>query len=140
MAVAEAGWAELPMELLNLISERINDEIDFIRFRSVCSTWRSSTIPYHDPILPFKVPLSKYNKSSFCYLSKCSYFLIKPSPQQQQEQTLVRHHPWLIRIAKNSIGKMKLLHPHFLLPFHPIFIQLVLISSNSPSSIWELVS
>jgi GMP synthase PP-ATPase subunit len=33
MAVAEAGWAELPMELLNLISERINDEIDFIRFR-----------------------------------------------------------------------------------------------------------
>jgi hypothetical protein len=138
MAVAEPDWSELPKDLLYLISQRTDDEIDFIHFRSVCSTWRSSTIPYHDHILPFKVPL--LDNKSFSYLLKGSYFLIKPSPQQQQEQTLVHHHPWLIRIAKNSIGKMKLLHPHFLLPFHPIFIQLVLISSNSPSSIWELVS
>ncbi|GAU12656.1 hypothetical protein TSUD_121480 [Trifolium subterraneum] len=121
MAVAEADWSELPKDLLNLILNRLDNEIDLIRFRSICSTWRSSTIPYHDHILPFKVPLLRYNKSSYCYLFKCSRFLIKPSPQQQQrqqqEQTLV-HRPWLIQIAKKSTGKTKLLNPDLLPPFY----------------------
>ncbi|RHN50453.1 putative F-box domain-containing protein [Medicago truncatula] len=41
--MAAVDWSKLPTELLNLISQRIDDEIDFIRFRSTCSTWRSST-------------------------------------------------------------------------------------------------
>jgi hypothetical protein len=103
MAVAEPDWSELPKDLLYLISQRTDNEIDFIHFRSVCSTWRSSTIPYHDHILPFKVPL--LDNKSFSYLLKGSYFLIKPSPhqQQQQEQTLV-HRPWMIGIGKNLSG------------------------------------
>ncbi|MCI02024.1 F-box protein, partial [Trifolium medium] len=60
MAVA-ADWSELPKDLLNLISERIDNEIDFIRFRSICSSWRSSSIVnHHTNILPFKFPLLKY--------------------------------------------------------------------------------
>jgi hypothetical protein len=117
MAVVAADWSELPKDLLYLISQRIDNEIDLIRFRSICSTWRSSTIPYHDHILQFKVPIAKYKKSYFCYLSNRSHFLIKPSPQQQQKKTLV-HRPWLMRISKNSTGKTKLLHPQLLPPFH----------------------
>jgi hypothetical protein len=129
MAVAKAGWSELPIELLNLISERLDDKIDIIRFRSICSTWRSSTIPNHHHHLPFKLPRSK--QLSFVYLSKCSHFLIKPSPQtqQQQEQTLVRH-PWLIQISKNTTGKLQLLLPHLISPsyFHSTHLDFIQLS------------
>ncbi|KAK2440334.1 hypothetical protein QL285_011757 [Trifolium repens] len=111
--MAEADWSELPKDLLDLISERIDNEIDLIRFRSICSTWRSSTIPIHRHILPFKFPLPKLpfaidsinnSDTSFCYLSKRSLFLIKPP---QQDQTLIRR-PWLVKITQNSSGKTRL--------------------------------
>jgi hypothetical protein len=49
----------------------------------------------------------KYNDSinrndtifQFSYLSKRSLFLIKPPPQHQQDQTLIR--PWLVRITQD---------------------------------------
>jgi hypothetical protein len=119
--MAAPNWSELPCELLNLISQHFDIEIDLIRFRSVCSNWRSSSIPnHHTNILPFKFPLPNYpfnfdsiinnNINSFCYLSKRITFLIKPPPQQQQQdQTLIR--PWLIRITQNSSGKIKLFQP-----------------------------
>ncbi|CAJ2639142.1 unnamed protein product [Trifolium pratense] len=95
MAVV-ADWSQLPKDLLNLISERIDNKFDFIRFRSVCSSWRSFSIPNHHHIsLPFKFPNLKYKRN---------IFLIK-APQQQDE-TLIR--PWLIRVTQNSSGKIKL--------------------------------
>jgi len=112
-SLSEADWSKLHKDLLSLISERLNNELDLTRFRSVCSTWRSS-VSNHHRILPFKLPLHKYpqpNKiysniktsSSSCFLSKHSFFLIKPPPQQEQT-----HHPWLIRITQNSRGQTKL--------------------------------
>jgi len=127
-----ADWSELPTELLHLISERIDTEIDLIRFRSVCSNWRSSSIPkHHLNILPFKFPLFKFRSLSdsinnnntlpFCYLSKRSLFLIKP-PQQQ-------HRPWLIRVTQKSLGKTKLSQPSlisfdfpYVLDFNPLSV------------------
>ncbi|MCH82902.1 F-box protein [Trifolium medium] len=123
---AKSDWSELPKDLLNLISQQINNEVDLIRFRSICSNWRSSSIPiHHSNILPFKFPLLEFpfnidsinNNTSFCNFSKCSYFLIKPPPQQQQK-TLFRR-PWLIRVIQNSSGKTKLSQfplPRFDLP------------------------
>jgi hypothetical protein len=120
--MAEADWSELPKDLLNLISQRLDNElIDLIRFRSVCSNWHSSAIPNHHNILPFKFPLLKFSytniididsinnndNTSFCHLSKNTIFLIKPK-QHQHEQTL---RPWLIRIVQNSVGKTQLHHP-----------------------------
>ena len=100
----EADWSELPQELLNLISQRIDNEIDLIRFRSICTKWRSFSIPnHHRDILTIKFPLnidSITNKTQFCDLSKHSFFLIKPPPQ-----TLI--HPWLTKITQNSTGKIK---------------------------------
>jgi hypothetical protein len=107
---AEADWSELPKDVLNLISQRIDNEFDFIRFRSVCSNWRSFSIPNHlTNTLPFKFPLLKHSIinsdidnqvfDQFCSLSKRIIFLIKPSPQQ--DQTLV-HRPWLIRVTEKT--------------------------------------
>jgi len=124
--MAAVDWSKLPKDLLNLISQRIYDEVDLIRFQSVCSTWRSSSVPnhhHHDHILPFKFPLLKFpflsdpndidtinssNNTSFCYLSKQNLFLIQP-PQQQQEQPILR--PWLIRVGQNTHGQTKYFHP-----------------------------
>jgi hypothetical protein len=112
-SLVEADWSKLPKDLLSLISERLGNELDLTRFRSVCSSWHSS-VSNHHRILPFKLPLHTYpqpNKiysniktsSSSCFLSKHSFFLIKPPPQQEQT-----HHPWLIRITQNSRGQTKL--------------------------------
>ncbi|KAK2440296.1 F-box protein SKIP23 [Trifolium repens] len=143
-----ADWSNLPKDLLYHISECIDNEIDLIRFRSICSTWHSSSIPnHHTNILPFKFPLLRYviNTESdydedfsdsiydyeffdindanfpFSYLSKRSIFLIKPPQQQQQDQTLIR--PWLVRITQNSTGKTKIFQPNtafdsIFLPIH----------------------
>ncbi|GAU12642.1 hypothetical protein TSUD_121330 [Trifolium subterraneum] len=96
-------WSELPKELLNLISQCFDMELDLLRFRSVCSTWRSSSIPNHYHILPFKYPFT----SSSHHLSKQNIYLIKPS--QQRDQTLFR--PWLIRTSQTSSNKTNIFHP-----------------------------
>ncbi|AES69451.1 hypothetical protein MtrunA17_Chr3g0088841 [Medicago truncatula] len=121
MAPAMSDWSALPMDLVNLISQGIDTEIDLIRFRSVCCNWRSSSIrKHHLNILPFEFPLFKFRSlfdsiindntiPFFCYLSKCSFFLIKPPHEQQQ--TLIRHRPWLVRIRQYSNGKTQILNP-----------------------------
>ncbi|RCV28051.1 hypothetical protein SETIT_5G374900v2 [Setaria italica] len=40
-------WASLPQDLLELIAWRVlaGDLLDYVRFRSVCSHWNSSTVP-----------------------------------------------------------------------------------------------
>jgi hypothetical protein len=123
MATVVADWSQLPKDLLNLISERIDNDLDLIRFRSVCSSWRSSSIPnlHHHVSLPFKFPHLKCSVYINSYvnneqvsdpLSKRNIFLIK-APQQQDE-TLIR--PWLIRVTQNSSGKAKL-YESPLIPF-----------------------
>ncbi|AES69421.1 F-box SKIP23-like protein [Medicago truncatula] len=130
--MASVDWTELPRDILFLISQRLDVELDLIRFRSVCSTWHSSPIPNDHNILPFQFPLLKYvpapdsinnnneiidninnANTSFCYLSKRSFFLVKPPQEQQQQETLIRCRPWLIQITKNSSGKTQLLNPPF---------------------------
>jgi len=105
-----------------MISERIGDELDLICFRSICSTWHSSSVPNHlCHILPVKFPLLKFpfrtnpndidtikNNTTFCNLSKQNIFLIKPP--QQEEQTLTLR-PWLIRTNQNTLGQTNCFHP-----------------------------
>jgi len=81
-SMAEVDWSELPTDLVKLISQLFYKDLDLIRFRSVCSMWRRSSISnHHHQILPFKLP------SFTTKLSKHILFLIKP-PAQQQEQEI----------------------------------------------------
>jgi len=113
--MASTDWGELPTELLNLISQRIHDELDLIHFRSVCSKWRRSSISNHHPNSTLKVPLLRLsynlsntinntNTSPFCCLFKRTLFLIKPLRHRKPLR------PWLIRVTQNSHGKTKLFH------------------------------
>ncbi|KAK2440291.1 F-box protein SKIP23 [Trifolium repens] len=88
-----ADWSQLPTELLQLISEKLKSEFYLLRFRSVCSTWRSS-IPNNRPNhhLPFKLPpIHSYpdnDNDNIFYLVKHNIFLIKPTtiPTSHQHQ------------------------------------------------------
>ncbi|KAK2386303.1 F-box protein SKIP23 [Trifolium repens] len=54
-----ADWSQLPNELLQQISQKLNySQLYLLRFRSVCSSWRrsSSLINCHHNHLPSKLP------------------------------------------------------------------------------------
>ncbi|CAI8596155.1 unnamed protein product [Vicia faba] len=143
--MADSTWADLPKEILILISERIENEFDLIHFGSVCSSWRSSSIPIPLNIF-FKFPLISYSdrpellsdiingehSTPFCYLFKRCFLLIKPPQQHQQQQTMQRmQRPWLIQITKNTRGKIKLFHPF--ITYHsssPFFCSLRVLDFN----------
>lgn len=105
-----ADWSQLPTELLVLISEKLsNSELYLIRFRSVCSSWRSSVSnyhrPYHLPLLKQLPPFFNNNNTpneSVFYVMKHNIFLIK-SPTTPI--------PWLIRTGPNLLGKSQIWHP-----------------------------
>ncbi|GAU12648.1 hypothetical protein TSUD_121400 [Trifolium subterraneum] len=105
-----ADWSQLPEDLLRLISEKLNSEFYQLRFRSVCSSWRSSIpkIHYlHLNNLPSKFPIpSNYNDNISFPFSKRTLFLITPPPNHQ---TL---NPWLIKIGPDSQNnRIHLWHP-----------------------------
>jgi hypothetical protein len=106
--MAEPDWSQLPKDLLQLISQKLNSDFYELRFRSVCSSWRSSSIPKHLLLLnnlpsklPFPLPFKSINTSTFP-LSKRTIFLIN----QQQSLT-----PWLIKIGLDSHGRTRLWNP-----------------------------
>ena len=107
----QTNWSELPNELLNLISKRIDNEIDLIRFRSICTNWRSSSISnHHRGMLTINFPLllSPLNNDSIninrklCRLYKHSCFLIKQTPGLRS---------WIVQITQNSTGQTQFHHP-----------------------------
>jgi hypothetical protein len=120
--MAAPDWSQLHRDILQHISQKLNSEFYQIRFRSVCSSWRSS-IPknYHHYLnLPLKFPIpsdddSNSNSKNTFHFSKRNLFLIIPPPNQE---TL---HPWLIKIGPDSHHQTHLWHPlsrDKQLPFH----------------------
>ncbi|PWA78450.1 F-box domain, cyclin-like protein [Artemisia annua] len=100
-----ADWSHLPHELLDLISKHLNSDTDLIKFRSVCTSWRSSITPLTSrfPILP-NTGIS--DTTWGFYLSKRTIFRItRPDPDQENDQ------PWLIKVQKDNPTKTHLLNP-----------------------------
>ncbi|KAF8117242.1 hypothetical protein N665_0012s0243 [Sinapis alba] len=51
------SWSEMLPEIIHMISLRIDNPFDLIHFRSVCSWWRSSSVPTFRPIPSLRCPL-----------------------------------------------------------------------------------
>ncbi|XP_022762995.1 F-box protein SKIP23-like isoform X2 [Durio zibethinus] len=109
-----ADWTQLPQELLDLISKRLDTSYDVIRFRSVCSTWRSSvTTPKRHrlaprfPVLPDEGGM--VNTSFGFSLSKRTVFLLQSPETNIETDTLTS---WVIKIEEDvPKNRIQLLNP-----------------------------
>lgn len=109
-----AEWSQLPGELLDLVSKHLHSEIDLLRFRSVCSTWRSSVprpspSPSRFPILP-NAGIS--DTTWGFYLSKRTiYYLGGPGTDTPG---------WIIKLERDNPDRIHLLNPLTRSQFKPL--------------------
>nr|XP_043608667.1 F-box protein SKIP23 [Erigeron canadensis] len=103
-----ADWSQLPRELLDLISKHLLTETDLLRFRSVCTSWRSSIqfLPCRFPILP-NTGIS--DTTWGFYLSKRTIFRISLPPDSQNHNN--QNLPWMIKFEKDNPTKGHLMNP-----------------------------
>ncbi|XP_074330511.1 F-box protein SKIP23 [Apium graveolens] len=106
-----AEWCNLPRELLDLISKHLDSSIDLLRFRSVCTSWRSSLHP-HNPSPPSRFPILPNNGISETtwgfYLFKRSIFFIQLPPTLFNSQQFPS---WVIKIDQDNPQKCHLFNP-----------------------------
>ncbi|XP_039049725.1 F-box protein SKIP23-like [Hibiscus syriacus] len=109
-----ADWTQLPGELLYLISKRLHTSFDVNRFRSICSTWRSTvTSPKRHrlaprfPVLPDEGGMA--NTSNGFSLSKRIIFLLR-LPKFNPETD--RSTSWVVKIEEDGPNnRVQLLNP-----------------------------
>ncbi|KAF3682240.1 putative receptor-like cytosolic serine/threonine-protein kinase RBK1-like [Capsicum annuum] len=113
-----AEWSQLPRELVELISKHLPTEADFLRFRSVCSSWRSSlpSKPYPSSLSRFPIlPNDGIAENSWGFkLSKSPIFLLR-SPTSSD------NHGWIIKLDRRETPqRMRLLNPLSRSHFKPV--------------------
>ncbi|CAO2815680.1 unnamed protein product [Amaranthus hypochondriacus] len=100
-----ADWSELPLDLLQLISNLINTSSNTRHFRSVCSSWRSSVPP--NPSTHFHPHTIKFFSSHLHHLdlrlAKQTIFLISHSSDPNSS--------WVIKTEEKKPGVFHLLSP-----------------------------
>ncbi|KAH0727625.1 hypothetical protein KY290_003326 [Solanum tuberosum] len=106
-----AEWSQLPRELVELISKHLSTETDFLRFRSVCSSWRSSLPPkpYPSSLSRFPIlPNDGIAENSWGFkLSKSPLYLIRPPNQTTSSD----NHGWIIKLDRENPHRMHLFNP-----------------------------
>ncbi|EFH50421.1 hypothetical protein ARALYDRAFT_910422 [Arabidopsis lyrata subsp. lyrata] len=71
------NWSELPLEIIHMISVRIDNPFDLIHYRSVCSSWRSSSLLTFRPVPSLRCPVPPDAGGDDCYISRSRVYLIK---------------------------------------------------------------
>jgi hypothetical protein len=116
-------WSDLPTDLLPMIGRSLDTCIDVLRFRSVCSSWRSSVPPFHpnSPRFPLKFPnpdaatLTEPPRwpprpaflfqTTFCYIQT-----LNPSSTSSSSSTM-SNKGWLMKVDESSSGKLRFVDP-----------------------------
>ncbi|MBA0551072.1 hypothetical protein Golob_021973, partial [Gossypium lobatum] len=94
-----ADWPQLPPELVVLIAKCLEARFDILRFRSVCSSWRSSVpLPLKlKPLLPTNLPLPRRGREApACWLAK-----IGDATHHHPVEMQLLNPPWLERPPRN---------------------------------------
>ncbi|KAF8011399.1 hypothetical protein BT93_J1878 [Corymbia citriodora subsp. variegata] len=99
-------WSELPTELWSMIGRKLDTDMDICRFRSVCSSWRSS-IP---PVPEFEVGMDGP------FVDQSTVYLLEPPPTSPRDsQCPPSREGWLIKIANEEYlsgrGRVRLINP-----------------------------
>jgi hypothetical protein len=112
-------WSGLPKELLEMIGKSLDTRVDVLRFRSVCSSWRSS-IPHshaHSPRFPLKFPSpyialeSASMSRTPVYLCESTLYLLQPLNPFPTSTSSCCSKGWLINVQESNSGKLRLLDP-----------------------------
>ncbi|XP_010266938.1 PREDICTED: F-box protein SKIP23-like [Nelumbo nucifera] len=109
-----AEWSQLPHELLELIAKQLTTYFDVLRFRAVCSTWRSAVSPRRYR-LPGRFPILTNEEvtdtSGGFYLSKRSIFRLGLPENHRQVVAGAGSDGWLIKVEEDTPEVMHLLNP-----------------------------
>ncbi|XP_022762990.1 F-box protein SKIP23-like [Durio zibethinus] len=107
-----ADWSGLQPELLALIAKRLETRFDVLRFRSVCSSWRSSFPPKLYP-LPKCLPSKTRGgcEISICDITRNTFFLVRLSGSGTHNNQAAPG-CWLVKIKDGAhFVNMRLLNP-----------------------------
>ena len=103
-------WSNLPKELLPVIGKTLQARIDVIRFRSICTSWRSSIPPLREIStvpLPFPFPTSS---GSQAFLSQSAIYRLEP-PDENPNPSTCSSKSWLVKVEESEHGTVRLLNP-----------------------------
>ncbi|KAH0971022.1 hypothetical protein GBA52_023178 [Prunus armeniaca] len=107
-------WTNLPPQLYQLIAQNLKTHIEVLRFRSVCSSWRSSIPPFCASISPnFPFP---HGPTGF--LSQITVYLTRPfpdpdpnpNPNPSSSSSTPSSKGWLLKLEECA-DKIRLLNP-----------------------------
>ncbi|KAG7556288.1 hypothetical protein ISN44_As11g023370 [Arabidopsis suecica] len=95
------NWSELPLEIILMISVRIDNPFDLIHYRSVCSSWRSSSLLTFRPVPSLRCPVPPDAGGDDCYISRSRVYLIK-------SLSSVPFQFWLFKLLEEENGELAL--------------------------------
>lgn len=107
-------WSDLPKELAERIGSCLDTQIDVLRFRSVCTTWRSSLAPFKTvPHFPVEIPYPLDDRNIYkgrpgYYLIESTVYIFQPLDGDSIDSPCKG---WLIQVIKTADGKLKVLNP-----------------------------
>ncbi|KAI3426621.1 DUF295 domain-containing protein [Psidium guajava] len=101
-------WSDLQPELLSMISTRLHTRMDVLRFRSVCSSFRSS-IPLPAPLVPLRIPCSP---GPDLFLRESTVYNLE-MPADGAASGRAR---WLAKLEESEFGDMRIRPPFGSLP------------------------
>ncbi|KAL0303868.1 UNVERIFIED_CONTAM: putative F-box protein [Sesamum radiatum] len=103
-------WSDLPQELVEKIVDCLDTETDVLRFRAICSSWRSLTRPFkRSPCTPLKLPL--ISKTSNPFFKDAYYSLIERNVYRIQLPESTEPRFRLVKTERSSDGKLCILNP-----------------------------
>ncbi|XP_059460802.1 putative F-box protein At1g65770 [Corylus avellana] len=113
-------WSDLPTELLTMIGRSLDTRIDVLRFRSICSSWRSSIPPFsaNPPRFPLQFPdpntatLTEPPRwpPRLAFLFQTTLYYIQTLNPSTSSSTL-SNKGWLMKVDESNSGKLRFVNP-----------------------------
>ncbi|PRQ47294.1 putative F-box domain-containing protein [Rosa chinensis] len=102
-------WCDLPKELWQMIGKFLETRVDVLRFRSVCSLWRSAVRPL-DPIDSPPLPLGfpHAGEEPPAAVSQTTVYRLQSLIAGEGSDGSL---PFLVKFEEANCGEMRLLHP-----------------------------
>ncbi|EEF40656.1 putative F-box protein At1g65770 [Ricinus communis] len=104
-------WADLPKELVEMISEHLDSLIDILQLRAVCTSWRSSvSLPSFDQEIPLQILSLPFPFCVDVVLSRRLIYRLEVINHNINCSSSVSK-GWLIKVGESRREKLKLLQP-----------------------------